>query len=432
LRILVYTHEFPPFRGGAGVYSFDLAVGLAALGQEVHVATPVTPSVGNAAEQSGIDALHMHYITAAHAHPADVRRFLAHLEWRYRFDFILVTERRAQEIFATMTPGPAPYAAAIHGTEVLDYFGGRQAFLALMPDQMLRFYEGAAICIAVSNTTRGLAKTLLPGGAVNLVAVQNGINLARLAPPDRDKVQALRRRFGDDADLVFCLGRLALDKGQDTLMRAFREVRQSHPRALLLVGGEGPARASLETLRTELELETCVEFVGAIPAGELPAYFDACSVFALTSRSENRWEGFGLVYLEAGYYGKAVIGGNEGGVPEAIADRSSGLLVPPRNEYAIASAISALLSDREASRQMGENGRRRVLEFFNSKRMAEETLQHIERALQRKKRPRWRASALSAWQVIREDRRAAVDYFLSAVRFVAVAVQATASRHWRR
>lgn len=383
MRILIYTHEFPPFRGGAGVYSCDLAVGLRSLGQEIHVATPAPPSMQEEAlETANLDGLQMHYMTEAQISPARARLFLAKLQLRHRFDLTLVTERRAQESFASMPPGAVRYAAVVHGTEVLGYFGGKLSGVAMEPGRMRRFYDDAALCIAGSHATLALARRLMAGDEPRFVTIQYGINPDRLPPVRTEDTRRLRDKYGQDAEIVFCLARLDLDKGQEVLMRAFREVRRVRPRARLLIGGDGPARRDLLQLRSELGLEECVEFLGLIPPAALPAYFDLCDLFALTSRSENRWEGFGLVYLEAGYYGKAVLGGNEGGVPEAIADGQSGVLVAPRDVQAVASVMQALLGDESLRLRMGEHGRQRVLSYFNSSRMAKETLAHLESALQ--------------------------------------------------
>ena len=109
--------------------------------------------------------------------------------------------------------------------------------------------------------------------------------------------------------------------------------------------------------------------------------FESCDVFALPSRSDQRWEGFGLVFLEAAYYGKASVGGNEGGVPEAIVHGITGLVVNPRNEAEIAAAIESLLNDKQVRHVMGQQGRQRVLDYYHSQRMAEETLGLISQSL---------------------------------------------------
>lgn len=378
LKILIYTHEFPPFKGGAGVYSYDLAVSLGALSQDIHILTtdPVAPQ-DRGRDIVGLRDLKMHYLQSWQTDPDAACLRLVALQLRFQFDIVLVSERRAQEIASGIPLGMVHFGVVFHGTELLDYFGGRQPALLVSTKQMASFYQRAAICIAVSQATRDLAETLMHGKLDNLVVVRNGINLDRLAPANSTETARLRKQYGTQAEIVFCLGRLALDKGQDVLIKAFAKVKQVRPNVHLLIGGDGPGMVDLAELRSRLALDHCVEFLGEIPASKLPTYFDACDLFALTSRSENRWEGFGLVYLEAGYYRKAVVGGNEGGVPEAIADQVSGLIVPPRDENAIASAILSLLGDTRRRNKMGMQGRERVLSHFNAKRMAEETLANL-------------------------------------------------------
>lgn len=418
MKLLIYTHEFPPFRGGAGVYSYDLAVGLMSLGLEVHVLAPLPkPAQRTLAETARIEHLAMHYVTEWQASPAAEQLLLGCLQLRHEFDMVMVTERRAQEIVATMGKCSFRYIAVIHGTELLDYFGGKRFDLAIQPQRMAQFYERAEFCIAVSHATSQLAKVLLKNVRIKLVTIQNGVNLARLPPPRLADSGRLRQRYGTGAEIVFCLGRLDLDKGQDVLIKAFRKVRNKRPWARLLIGGTGPYGTSLDELRSALELDDCVELLGEISSAELPAYFELCDVFALTSRSENRWEGFGLVYLEAGYYGKAVLGGNEGGVPEAICDKVSGIVVASRDEESIAAAITTLLDDKALCTRMGKQGRQRVLSYFNSSRMASETLGHIIRALHNKPSLSSRYErTLLAWSLLGKGFRTLASKILQAIR----------------
>ena len=107
------------------------------------------------------------------------------------------------------------------------------------------------------------------------------------------------------------------------------------------------------------------------------ATYDGCDVFALCSREQPSprglgFEGFGIALLEAGARGKAVIGGRSGGVPDAVADGVSGVLVDPTAPEAVAAAMLPLLRDPELRRRMGEQGRARVRSHFHWDRAAAE------------------------------------------------------------
>ena len=401
MKDLIYTHEFPPFAGGAGIYSYDLAVGLAELGVEVHVATPGPPRRDESVAWESLIRLPVHYMARWQTEIPWAHYFLLRLYWRHRFDMLLVTERAAQERIAHLQHPWFRYITVVHGTEVLDYFEGTKENRPVTSQEMGREYQRADFCIAVSQATLSLSERLLAGRNIRLALVQNGIDTGRLGQPDSEKVQYLRAAYGADAEIIFCLGRLAMDKGHDILLRAFAEVLRVRPRARLLIGGDGPFAGRLKELRDELALGDRVEFLGKIPQDEIPGYFALCDVFAMPSRCERRWEGFGLVYLEANFYGKPVVGGNEGGVPEAIADGESGLVVDSRDAHAVAAAIIRILADPELRRTMGARGQARLFARFTAKRMAEETLQLIRRSAD-EPRPftrMARAASLIGWSI---------------------------------
>ena len=109
-------------------------------------------------------------------------------------------------------------------------------------------------------------------------------------------------------------------------------------------------------------------FLSGVKDGELAAYYRSCDIFVLVSKEisdQGLVEGFGIVFLEAGLCSKPVIGGRSGGIPDAVADGVTGILVDPADKHAIASAIIRLLTDRELAKEMGENGRRRIENEFN-------------------------------------------------------------------
>lgn len=375
LKVLIYTHEYPPFRGGAGVYSFDLAHGLALMGVEVHVATTCKDlSVETSALLNSNTNVHLHYLESSQASLPSAFYFLLRLYLLHLFDVVVVTERNAQEVISKIKYPFFKYASVIHGSEVLYHFGKTPLDIASDQSRMLRLYKRSIINIAVSRATYDLAKRLIKCESVSLVTVQNGVNIGRLPAVDCSCVQKIRNQYPTNTEFVFSLGRLDLDKGHDILISAFKQVLKQRPMARLLIGGDGPYRQRLSELCYSLELNNYICFLGNISDADVPTYYGLCDVFAMPSKSESRWEGFGLVFLEANCYEKPVVGGNEGGVAEAIADGKTGYLVNPRNASGVADAIVKLLQDKPLQKDFGQRGRQRVLDYFNSDRMAKETL----------------------------------------------------------
>src|SRR5205823_5211527 len=118
---------------------------------------------------------------------------------------------------------------------------------------------------------------------------------------------------------------------------------------------------SLEGLVTELGLGDAVRLLGFVPDGELPALYNAADVFVLASRRHDLLvEGFGIACVEAAACGLAVIGSRSGGIPEAIREGETGLLVDPEDPAALAAAAVRVLEDDALRRRLGAAGRAAV------------------------------------------------------------------------
>ncbi len=203
-----------------------------------------------------------------------------------------------------------------------------------------------------------------------LQIIQNGIDLDSFADADHDGTWA-RKQAGipENAVVVGTVGRLNEVKRQDVLIRGFAEAQkrsaETHAADLhLLLVGDGPSRAQLQSLATELGVEKSVHFAGYQPHSG--PFLKAMNIFALTSRSE----GMPQAILEAGFMGLPVIGSRVGGIPEAVAEGQTGLLFEVGDHAQLARCIHALLADPKKARAMGEAGRRNVAAKFSVARMA--------------------------------------------------------------
>jgi rhamnosyl/mannosyltransferase len=170
--------------------------------------------------------------------------------------------------------------------------------------------------------------------------------------------------------IIFAVGRHVYYKGFEYLIRAMKAVREE---ALLILGGTGPLSATLHKLVAAEGLENRVVFAGRIPDEELPAYYHAAEVYCLPSVEPS--EAFGLVQVEAMACGKPVVCCELGnGVSYVNQHEVTGLVVPPRDPPALASAINRLLDNGALRQKMGETGRARAKDEFTLERMWRETL----------------------------------------------------------
>ncbi len=143
------------------------------------------------------------------------------------------------------------------------------------------------------------------------------------------------------------------------LLRAVRRLRERFPGAVAHVIGDGPERASLEREARELGIAGCVHFLGWLSQDEVQRQLRSADIFVGPSRpgEDGTLEGQGLALAEAMLAGIPVVATAVGGIPDAIRDEETGLLVPPGRPDAIAQAVCRLLDDRELAGRLAGSAR---------------------------------------------------------------------------
>jgi glycosyltransferase involved in cell wall biosynthesis len=205
--------------------------------------------------------------------------------------------------------------------------------------------------------------------------VYYGINLDRPLALSASARREMRRELDlpPEGPFLLCAGRLDPQKGHPVLFEAMREVCRQVPDARLVVAGSAQQAgeayvAQLHHQASGPDLNGKIIFAGE--RKDVPRLMAACDLFVLASR----WEGFGLVFLEAMAAGKPVVATRVSAIPEVVVDGETGLLVPPEDPQALAGAIIRLCHDPSESRRLGNNGYRRVREHFTAGRLVDETL----------------------------------------------------------
>lgn len=210
-----------------------------------------------------------------------------------------------------------------------------------------------------------------------LIQIAPGIDIQHFAPiTDESKKSALRQRLGlDDKQIIVSVGRLVHRKGQDRLIESLPLLQQEFPKVHLLLVGEGPHRATLESIATRAGVRDAITFVGRLHLEQLPLYLSIADIFAMPSRDRLAGlevEGLGIVYLEASSCGLPVVVGRSGGAPDAVIDGETGLLVDGDDVDSIARACAQLLRDPDRARSMGSRGRDWVTSEWSWDRWAAE------------------------------------------------------------
>jgi glycosyltransferase involved in cell wall biosynthesis len=213
--------------------------------------------------------------------------------------------------------------------------------------------------IAVSEEVRHRYAAELRVPARTLVVVRNAIRVPPAAPMRNAAVRASLVEGRPDF-VVLTPARLHPQKGHTYLLRAAAQV----PDATFVLAGDGPLRAELEAEARDLGVAGRCIFLGQ--RADVPALLAAADLFVLPSL----FEGLPVSVLEAMAAERPVVATAIGGTDEAITSEESGLLVPPRDPAALASAIRRLQADPPFARSLAAAARARVEREFSSEATA--------------------------------------------------------------
>jgi glycosyltransferase involved in cell wall biosynthesis len=168
-----------------------------------------------------------------------------------------------------------------------------------------------------------------------------------------EEMRALQRRLGmkEGTRMILAVGRLSKEKAQIVLLRAFKNLSETHGEinARLVIVGDGPEREPLAAAAASLGLSDRVIFTGQV--NNVQVYFVAADVLVNPSHSE----GSPYVLLEAMAAGLPIVATAVGGVPEMIENNETALLVPASDPQAMANAIARMLNDEKLAGQLAEN-----------------------------------------------------------------------------
>ncbi len=246
------------------------------------------------------------------------------------------------------------------------------------PGPLHRFLYGQAdYLITTGEKVRGdLAESgLFP--LARSTSIPSGVDPDRFRP-EPERRDGARRSLGipATATVIGVVAYLREDKGHSVLLRAMPQILEACPDCLLVVVGDGGLRAGLESLATDLGVRSAVRFAGH--REDIPDVLAALDIFCLPSV---RNEGVPQSLLQAGAAGLPAVSTKVGGIPEAVADEVTGLLVPPDDSGALAGALSRLIRDPEERSRLGRAARGRMRDGYSVERMLDLTERAYEEAV---------------------------------------------------
>ncbi|GAB2616572.1 glycogen synthase [Paractinoplanes abujensis] len=385
-RILMLSWEYPPLLvGGLGRHVHALATTLAAAGHEVTVVTRHAPGALREEYAEGVRILRA---------PDDPVRFEVRdgdmLSWAMGFNHTLTrTALRAartgdydvvhahdwlvaQAAVTVRDHLDVPLVATVHATES----GRHQGWLPHPHNRSIDDIERwlaheATRTIVCSDYMRAEVQRLFDMPAGRIDVVRNGVDMLAWSPRPRAVAAARRRYAGPDGPLVSFAGRLVYEKGVQHLLAAVPALRERHPGLRVVIAGDGPYRAELEAVATE-----GVTFAGFLTGHHLTGLMGASDCYVVPSI----YEPFGMVALEAAAAGTPVAVAGTGGLAEIVDDGVTGVKFTPGDPAALATAVGAVLADREHARALARRARRRVHDDFAWPQIAAATVATYDRA----------------------------------------------------
>jgi glycosyltransferase involved in cell wall biosynthesis len=222
--------------------------------------------------------------------------------------------------------------------------------------------------IAVCDSDARFLRNQKHVASAKIAIIPNGIDTGRFTSLQDARI-ATRRALGftEGDPVLIVVARFHAGKGHSVLLNAMRQLVHSYPKLKLICLGEGQGEEELRILSERLGLTHCVRFVGY--QRNVPEWLAAADINVLPTF----YEGLPLTVLEAMASGLATVASNVGGIPEAIEDGVSGLLVPPRDPKRLAEALSFLLRDVPARMRIGQVARERVVQKFGIEQQVSRT-----------------------------------------------------------
>jgi len=249
------------------------------------------------------------------------------------------------------------YTVIMHGMDF--QFAIRNKRKAYLTKKIL---ENADLVICGNNYLANLVKKRIE---LKSIKILNPCISKNIIQKDKQNIEYIRKKYKlKDKKILISIGRLVKRKGFDKVIEIFPKLLQKYPNLIYIIIGSGPDADYLKEKASNLKEN--ILFLENIEETEKWSWLQTGDVFIMPSRNINGdFEGFGIVYLEANLAKIPVIAGNSGGVGDAIKHNYNGLLVNPENNSEIKNAIIDLFKDSKLKNKLTDNGYKRVINEFN-------------------------------------------------------------------
>ena len=227
----------------------------------------------------------------------------------------------------------------------------RSKFYPLASKPLRHWFNRLHGRIAVSPMAQGFIQKHFDG---EFALIPNGINLEGFG----SDVEPIAKYKDGKINILF-VGRMEKRKGLKYLLMAYSRLKWQFPDIRLIVVGPGTPDKDCYRILGEHSLQD-VEFVGGVSQDDLARYYKTADIFCSPATGK---ESFGIVLLEAMASGTPIVASRLDGYATVMEDGMHGLMVPPKDDQALAAAIRHMIQDPQMRAAMGAFGERRAYEF---------------------------------------------------------------------
>lgn len=361
-KIILITHEFAPYRGGVATYCEEVARAAVSLGYEIEVWTqgfsegdekfpfPVRrlPGAGNLRPLSLFLLLVSLYFKTVILKGSRVYLPSRGSQWVYMNLYRILGWNPGKEIIATF-----------HGTEILRY-----AQNSWLRKTARHFFSQSAHRLT---TASAYSVELLQEMGFGELASRAQVAPCALRENFQSKPLTQELREGERAEgfRILTLARVHPRKGQLEVAKALALLDVSfRSQVIYQIAGKGDEVYLSQVVDYCRQAGVRWEVLGEIAEDQIGVVYQNCDLYVMSSRSlVGSVEGFGMTYLEAGFFRKPVVGYRTGGVSEAVLEGKTGYLVEEGDLQGLSKSIEKILQNRLLARDMGEEGRKHSLSF---------------------------------------------------------------------
>ncbi len=361
--------------GGAQRYVYDLVREAKERGHDVTVIFGEDGRLRELLEHDGVPSIRLESLERNVSVGQDLRVFieLLRLFWNAKPDVIHLNSSKigALGALAGRLARVKRIIFTAHGWAVGEYRPDWQKALIAAIHWWTVIFTHTTIAVS-AHTKDELAH--LPFMKKRIVVVHNAIKSYACYPKDEARTLLSQTNVGapipHNAFWIGMITELHQNKGVDVAINGFAEIANKYPNAHLVILGSGEKLMEMIELIEKRGLGERAHLLGFIP--DAGVYVQAFDLLLFPSRKE----GFPYAILEAGYAGVPVIASAVGGIPEAIRDMETGVLIHPKNPQEVARALTMLLSDDTRRASMGVAFQTDTSTRFSFAAMCDETFMH--------------------------------------------------------